>query len=99
MDELKEKELNSLVRSKVFSSKEEVIEKAIEALFYHRPELKREVAVDMYKNAEISLWKAAELSGLSLERFKQLLQERGIRIAVGEGKETSDKRLEEVFGG
>jgi len=52
-----------------------------------------EVALDLYKNGEVSLWKAAEMAGLCLEEFKELLASRSIRIEVGAGNEESQERL------
>jgi predicted HTH domain antitoxin len=74
MFNLKEKTFESLIRTKLFKSEEELLKEALDALFYKRPELKREVAMDMYKNKEISLWKAAQMCGVSLEEFKISIQ-------------------------
>ena len=52
-----------------------------------------EVALDLYKNGEVSLWKAAEMAGLCLEEFKELLASRSIRIEVGASNEESQERL------
>ncbi len=98
MFSLKEKTLESLIRTKLFESEDELLKEAIGALFYKRPELKREVAVDMYKNKEISLWKAAQMSGVSIEEFKEILRYRGIRIELEAAKQESEKRLKKVFG-
>ena len=98
MFNLKEKTFESLIRTKLFQSEEELLKEAIDALFYKRPELKREVAMDMYKNKEISLWKAAQMCGVSQEEFKEILRSRGIRIEVGTTKQETEKRLRKVFG-
>lgn len=95
---LKEKTFESLIRSKLFKSEEELLKEAIDALFYKRPELKREVAMDMYKNKEISLWKAAQMCGVPMEEFKEILRSRGIRIEVENTKQETEKRLRKVFG-
>lgn len=95
---LKEKTLESLIRTKLFKSEDELLKEAIEALFYKRPELKREVAVDMYKNKEISLWKAAQMCGVSLEEFKEILRSRGIKVEIEAAKQETEKRLKRVFG-
>lgn len=95
---LKEKTLESLIRTKLFKSEDELLKEAIDALFYKRPELKREVAVDMYKNKEISLWKAAQMWGVSLEQFTEILRSRGIKIEIEAAKQETQKRLKRVFG-
>jgi len=52
-----------------------------------------EVALDLYKNGEVTLWRAAEMAGLCLEEFKEFLATRSIRIEVGVGNEESLERL------
>jgi predicted HTH domain antitoxin len=49
--------------------------------------------LDLYKNEEVTLWRAAEIAGLCLEEFKELLASRSIRIEVGSSNEESLERL------
>lgn len=88
-----EEEINSLIRTKSYASKDEVISDALRALLILKPELKTEIAVDLYKTGRVSLWKAADIAGMSLEEFKELLTSRSIKIAVGGSIEESLKRL------
>ena len=88
-----EKEIDSLVRIRSYVSREEVISDAVRALLVLKPGLKMEVALDLYKNGEVSLWRAAEMAGLCLEEFKELLASRSIRIEVGASNEESLERL------
>ena len=48
-------------------------------------EIDTEVALDLYKNKEVSLWRTAEIAGLCLEEFKELLASRSIKIEIGHG--------------
>jgi hypothetical protein len=48
-----EDEIRSLIRSRYYASKEEVIAEAIKALLMQRPELKREVAPGLTTEVEI----------------------------------------------
>jgi len=88
-----EKEIDSLARMRSYGSREAVISDAFRALLVLKPGLKMEMALDLYKNGEVSLWRAAEMFGLSLEEFKELLASRSIRIEVGAGNEESLERL------
>ena len=88
-----DKEIDSLVRIRSYGSREEVISDAVRALLVLKPGLKMEVALDLYKNGEVSLWRAAEMAGLCLEEFKELLASRSIRIEVGASNEESLERL------
>ena len=88
-----EKEIDSLIRIKSYGSRDAVISDAVRALLVLKPGLKIEVALDLYKNGEISLWRAAEIAGLCLEEFKELLASRSILIEVGTSNEESLERL------
>ncbi len=45
----------------------------------------------------MSLWRASEIAGMSLEEFKEVLAGRGIRISVGGTVEESRRRIENVM--
>jgi len=86
-------EIDALVRAEVYNSREELIEDALRALLSMRPGLRIEIAIDLYKNEKVSLWKAAEIAGLCMEEFKDLLASRSIKIEVGGTDEESLSRL------
>ena len=88
-----EKEIDALARMRSYGSREAVISDAVRALLVLKPGLKMEVALDLYKNGEVTLWRAAEMAGLCLEEFKELLASRSIRIEVGSSNEESLERL------
>jgi len=71
-----------LVEKGIYSSKMELISDALRSLLRSKPELKGKLAVELYKEKKISLSKAAEIAGLNLEDFKELLREENIRISV-----------------
>ena len=76
-------ELNEiLVDVGKYPSKEDLLTDALRALIRARPELKRDVALALYKRRDISLSRGAEICGLNIEDFKELLGERGIKIIV-----------------
>ena len=91
-----EEEINSLIRTKSYSSKDEVISDALRALLVLKPGLKTEIAVDLYKTGKVSLWKAADVASMSLEEFKEILASRSIRIEVGGSTEESLERLKKA---
>ena len=88
-----EEEINSLIRTKSYASKDEVISDALRALLALKPGLKTEIAVDLYKTGKVSLWRGADIAGVSLEDFKELLATRSIKIEVGGTAEESVERL------
>jgi len=71
-----------LVEIGVYPGRRELIEDALRALLREKPELKFDLAVELYKRGEISLSRAAEVSGLNLEDFKELLKSRGVKIPI-----------------
>lgn len=88
-----EEAINSLIRTKSYASKDDVISDALRALLVLKPSLKTEIAVDLYKTGKVSLWKAADIAGMSLEEFKEFLASRSIKIEVGGSTEESLERL------
>lgn len=77
-----------------YSSREELMEDALRALLRTKPELRMDLAIELYKKKEVSLSRAAEICGLNIEDFKELLKERGIKITVPDV--TSDELDREV---
>jgi putative addiction module CopG family antidote len=73
-----EAEIEAVIRAGYYSSKSEVVKDALRLLFETRKELKIASAVEMYINGEISLGKAAEIAGVSVIEFKEILASRGI---------------------
>ncbi|MBU4492110.1 MAG: UPF0175 family protein, partial [Euryarchaeota archaeon] len=47
-----------------YPSKKELIDDALRALIRAKPELKRDMAIELYKKREVSLSRAAEICGL-----------------------------------
>ena len=97
MSSVIEKEIGSLVSIGFYETEDGVIADSVGALLENKPELRREIAVNLYKDGEVSLWKASEIARMNLEEFKDVLSRRGIKIKVSGTKEESDKRLKEVF--
>jgi hypothetical protein len=48
-----------------------------------------EIAVDLYRNKKVGLWKATEIAGLCMEEYKDLLCARSIKIEIGGTNEES----------
>ena len=81
-----------------YPSKNDLIEDALRALLRAKPELKRDVAIELYKRKEVSLSRAAEICGLNIEEFKESLKERGITIQIPSiPAEEVDKEVERIL--
>ncbi|RLB37907.1 MAG: hypothetical protein DRH12_13660 [Deltaproteobacteria bacterium] len=83
---------------KYYGSVDNLIEDAYRALLNLKPGLKVEMAVEIYRNKEVSLWKAADMAGTTVEEFKEILRSRGFRIEVGGSKEESERRIYRATG-
>lgn len=81
-----------------YSNKDELMKDALRALLRAKPELKKDVAIELYKKGAVSLSRAAEIYGSNMEDFKELLKERGIKIEVPHiPVEEIDKEVESIL--
>ena len=77
-----DKELSAVVRAGCFASEEDAVREAVQTLFAVKPQLRVEAAIRRYLDREITLGRAAELTGMTRWRFRELLAQRGIRIEI-----------------
>ena len=77
-----EKEINALIRYGYYSSIDEVAKDAFRTLLHVKPDLRISAAIELYKEGEISLSKAAEIIGASTIEFKDILADKGIKRVV-----------------
>jgi len=78
LPKLMEAQIDALVRAGYYSSTSEVVKDALRLLFETKKELKTASAVELYKSGEISLGKAAEIAGVTVVEFKEILASRGV---------------------
>jgi len=76
------KEIDSLIRSKIYKKEDDVIVDALKALLEKKSQLRQEIAVDLYKNNDVSLWRASEIARMNIEEFKNILISKGTKILV-----------------
>jgi len=92
-----ESEVRALVKSKYYPSRIEVLKDALRTLFETKPDLKILAALEMYRDNEVSLSRAAEIAGVTTVEFKEILANRGGAL-VSEAKSTGevDKKAEKL---
>ena len=78
-----EKEIKALIKSGYYGSVDEAVKDAFRTLLNVKPDLRTVAAVELYKEGEVSLGKAAEIAGVTTIEFKDILADRGIRREVG----------------
>jgi predicted HTH domain antitoxin len=79
---IQELELNALVKAGIFRNKAEGIKEALQLLFATRPQLSVEAAIQLYREGEVTLGRAAEIAGITRWEFETLLVDRGIARSV-----------------
>jgi predicted HTH domain antitoxin len=93
-----DREIAALMRLGLYQSREEVISDAVRNLLLNNRSLRLELALDLFKNDEVSLGRAAEIAGLDRWQFEEILSERGIPIVIeSDSTEAMDKELNFFF--
>ena len=67
-----------LIERGVYKDRDALMQDALRALLRSKPELRGQLAVALYQRGDVSLARAAEISGLDLESCKELLRESGV---------------------
>ncbi len=93
-----EREIEALIKAGYYASKSEAIKDAFRTLLDAKPALKLTSAIELYKAGEVSLSRAAEIAGINIEDFKQLLSNKGIRREIKPEKNI-DKKVKAIIEG
>lgn len=75
------KSLPGVLVPKYYKSVDNLIEDAFRALLNLKPGLKVDMAIELYLKEEVSLSKAAEIAGMDMEDFKEILKVRGLKVS------------------
>src|SRR3972149_1543702 len=82
-------EVDILVKKGYYHSKSDLLRDAFRTLLNTKAELKISLAIELYLKGNISIGRAAELSGLTQLEFKEGMAARGI-IRETEGKSAAE---------
>jgi len=97
LPELVKKEISALVKSGYYSSKSDVVKDALRTFLYSKRNLRIAAAIELYKEGEVTLGKAAEISDMSIAEFKERLKESGIaRTIVAESAKKMDREIARI---
>ncbi|MCS3672835.1 putative HTH domain antitoxin [Salinibacter ruber] len=80
-------EPQELVDLGFYDDEQHVIEEGIRHILRKNPEYKIEIAVERYEDETVSLEKAADIAGVSVEEMKETLRLRGVALKGPEHKE------------
>jgi len=72
-----------LVHAGLYPDEQSVIQEALRVLWQERPQLRIEWSIHQYQTRPISVAKAAALAGVSFDRMKEMLMQRGIQPRLG----------------
>ncbi len=72
-----------LVEAGLYPDEQTVIQESLRILWQERPQLRLDWAVYQYQRQEISLMKAAAMAGVSFDRMKETLLQKGIQPRLG----------------
>jgi len=75
------KSLPGVLVPKYYKSVDNLIEDAFRALLNLKPGLEVEMAIELYLREEISLLRSAEMAGMDLESFKDVLNVRELKVS------------------
>jgi predicted HTH domain antitoxin len=90
--------VKALVNAGYYSSELDVIKDAIRSLFRENAELKVNVAIELYKEEEVSLSKAAEMAGVTTIEFKDILgKQRIMREIEARSAVEMDRKLKKYL--
>lgn len=87
---LLEAELEAVTETGLYESRESFLSDAVQTLFAARPDLRETVACRLYEKGTISLGRAAEWTGLSIEEIKELFHQKGISRQAPETLEETE---------
>ena len=86
--------IQDLVDAGVFPNADAAMQEALRVLWQERPGVRIDVAIHHYITAPISLAKAAAIAGVSFDRMKDILAERGVELRLG--PETVEEARQDV---
>jgi predicted HTH domain antitoxin len=76
--------VQDLVEAGLYEDETQAVQAAVSHLLQDRPDLRFTIAVHRYRiDEELTLAQAAAIAGVSLERMKELLEQRGVPLRLG----------------
>ena len=91
--------IEGLIRAGYYKNREALLEDAFRTMIEVKPSVKMDMAAELYKSEKVSLSRAAEIAGTSLEGFKRFLEFKGIkRIVSAPSEEGLRKGVDFLIG-
>ncbi len=74
-----QEELAALTETGLYATQEAILIDAVRTLLAARPDLRQAIGCRLYEKGRLSLGRAAEWTGLTIEEMKEVLHQKGIR--------------------
>ncbi len=88
------KGIDAVVETGDFTSREAVLDEALQQFFQAYPQQRLEMAIQLYQTEEVTLARAAEIVGLAALDFQAILRARDVDIVIGDAtREDIDQGL------
>ena len=75
--------IQDLVDAGVFPNADAAMREALRVLWQERPSVRIDVAVHQYVTEPLSVARAAAIAGVTFDRMKEILTDRGIALRLG----------------
>jgi predicted HTH domain antitoxin len=90
-------ELDVLIGKGIYKDRDALVKDAMRSLLRSKPELRGQLAIEMYKQGKVSLSRATEIVGIDIESFKELLREAGVARMIPPAGEVVQHEVEQLM--
>jgi len=95
--EILEMEIDALIKRGYYDNKSEIFREAIRGLFANNQTLRISAVVELYQDRRISLGKAAEMAGLTIEEMKEIFASQDVIFERGPSdNEEMEEQVEQM---
>lgn len=77
-----QKQLAATVRAGLYRNEDEALQEAISTWLAIKPQIRLEAAIELLREDEVTLDRAAEIAGINRWLFQDVLAQRGVKIVI-----------------
>ena len=77
-----QKQLAATVRAGLYRNEDEALQEAISTWLAIKPQIRLEAAIELLREDEVTLDRAAEIAGINCWLFQDVLAQRGVKIVI-----------------
>lgn len=92
-----EKNLAATVSAGLYPNVGQALQEAVKTWLAVKPNIRLEVSVELFKNNDVTLERAAGIAGINRWLFQDILMQRGIKVVIEvDSRENLKKATEEI---